>query len=230
MAHVIEPATSGRAKCRGCGEKIVKDELRFGEVTENPFGEGDQTLWFHPVCGAFKRPEPFIEAMAATLIEDGSVADLEAIDTPAARGQTIAWLRDQSRVGLNHPLLPRIDGAGRAPTGRAHCRSCREPINKDDWRIGLVYYEEGYFNPSGFIHVGCWRAYFETEDEERARVEGDGEREKPAGEEGDGERTEGERADGGSLEAGMVLARVAHFSPELTPTDLAAIHGELRSS
>ena len=55
MPHVLEPATSGRAKCRGCGEKIAKDELRFGEVTENPYGEGDRTLWFHPVCGAYKR-------------------------------------------------------------------------------------------------------------------------------------------------------------------------------
>ena len=228
MPHVIEPATSGRAKCRGCGEKIAKDELRFGEVTENPYGDGDRTFWFHPVCGAYKRPDPFIEAMAATLVEDGSVADLEAIETPAARGETIAWLRDQSRVGLNHPLLPRIDGAGRAPTGRAHCRRCREPIDKDDWRIGLVYYDEGYFSPSGFIHVGCWRGYFE--DEERAGVEGDGEPEAPAGEEGDGERTAGERAAGESLEAGMVLERVAHFSPELTPTDLAEIDGRLRSS
>ena len=116
MPHLIEPASSGRAKCRGCGEKIAKGELRFGEVTENPYGEGDRTLWFHPICGAYKRPEPFVEAMAATLIEGGSVADIETIETPAAAGETVAWLRDESRVGLNHRRLPRIDGAGRAPT------------------------------------------------------------------------------------------------------------------
>jgi hypothetical protein len=56
--------------------------------------------------------------MAATLIEGGSVADIETIETPAAAGETVAWLRDESRVGLNHRRLPRIDGAGRAPTGR----------------------------------------------------------------------------------------------------------------
>ena len=222
MLHVIEPAASGRAKCRGCGQKIAKDELRFGEVTENPYGDGDRTLWFHPVCGAYKRPEPFVEAMAATLAGDGLVAELEAIETPAAEGETIAWLRDQSRVGLNHRRLPRIDSAGRAPTGRARCRSCREPIAKDAWRIGLVYYEEGYFNPSGFIHASCWREYFEAKGEELA---GDGRDGEPA----ERERADGESLAGERLEAGMVLDRVAHFSPALTPTDLAAIDGELKA-
>jgi hypothetical protein len=27
-----------------------------------------------------------------------------------------------------------------------------------------VFYEEGQFNPSGFIHFGCRKEYFETED------------------------------------------------------------------
>ena len=31
MGHVIEPAASGRAKCRGCGKPIAKNELRLGE-------------------------------------------------------------------------------------------------------------------------------------------------------------------------------------------------------
>jgi len=38
MPHVIEPATSARAKCRGCDLKIDKGELRFGERQPNAFG------------------------------------------------------------------------------------------------------------------------------------------------------------------------------------------------
>ena len=30
MPHLIEPASSGRAKCRGCGKLIAKGELRLG--------------------------------------------------------------------------------------------------------------------------------------------------------------------------------------------------------
>lgn len=156
MPHTIEPAASGRAKCRGCGNKIANRELRFGERLDNPFGEGEMTLWFHVVCGAYKRPEPFLEVL------DGTDADLETLDTPADGEHTADWLRAEATVGVQHRRLPRLDGAGRAPTGRARCRSCKELIAKNDWRIGLVYYEEGFFNPSGFIHVPCARDYFEA--------------------------------------------------------------------
>jgi len=154
MLHTIEPAASGRAKCRGCDNKIAKGELRFGERMENPFGEGEMTLWFHLVCGVYKRPEPFLEVLEQTN------ADLESAATPAAAGHTIDWLRAEAGIGLEHPRLPRLDGAGPAPTGRARCRACKEIIEKDAWRIGLVYYEEGFFNPSGFIHAACARSYF----------------------------------------------------------------------
>ncbi len=156
MPHTIEPAASGRAKCRGCDEKIAKDELRFGERLENPFGEGLMTLWFHIVCGAYKRPEPFLQAL------DEAGADLETVETPAADGHTADWLRAEAAIGLEHRRLPRLTGAGPSPTGRARCRACKEIIPKDSWRIALVYYEEGFFNPSGFIHAGCARDYFEA--------------------------------------------------------------------
>ncbi len=156
MPHTIEPAASGRAKCRGCDQRIAKSELRFGERLENPFGEGEMTLWFHPVCGVYKRPEPFLEALEST------THDLESVQTPAARGHTADWLRAEAAIGREHRRLPRLTGAGHAPTGRARCRSCKQLIAQDSWRIGLVYYEEGFFNPSGFIHAACARDYFEA--------------------------------------------------------------------
>src|SRR5947207_3050798 len=61
MPHVMEPATSARATCRGCNQKIAKGELRFGERQPNAFGEGEMTLWFHLACAAYKRPEAFLE-------------------------------------------------------------------------------------------------------------------------------------------------------------------------
>ena len=54
MPHVFEEASSGRSKCRGCGVPIAKGELRFGERLPNPFGEGEVTHWFHPMCAAWK--------------------------------------------------------------------------------------------------------------------------------------------------------------------------------
>ena len=63
---MIERATSSRATCRGCGAKIARDELRFGERLPNPFADegGEMTHWFHLACAAFTRPEPFLETVA----------------------------------------------------------------------------------------------------------------------------------------------------------------------
>ena len=150
MPHVIEPAPSGRAACRGCGGKIPKEALRFGERLPNPYGDegGEMTHWFHLLCAAYRRPEPLLEALAATA---DAIAD-------------VAQLTEQAQLGVTHRRLPRVSTAGRASTGRATCRACKEAIAKDTWRIALVYYEDGRFVPSGFIHAGCTRAYIETTD------------------------------------------------------------------
>jgi len=150
IVHTIEPAASSRANCRGCGEKIAKDELRLGARLPNPYGEGELTLWFHLVCGAYKRPEPYLEAARSTT---------ETIDNAE-------WLETEAKRSLEHRRLPRLNGADRAPTGRARCRSCKEPIEKGAWRISIVYYDEevNRFEPSGFIHPKCAKDYFGTND------------------------------------------------------------------
>jgi hypothetical protein len=73
-------------------------------------------------------------------------------------------LAAEARRGVDHPRLARIDGAERSPSARAQCRACQQAIDKGAWRIRLVSYEDGRFQPSGFIHVPCSQAYFETPD------------------------------------------------------------------
>lgn len=147
MGHTIEAALSGRAKCRGCGKKIEKDELRLGERLPNPYAEdADMTVWFHVDCGAFKRPEAALEALQG--------AGSEVRDSERLRGV--------AQEGVEHRRLPRADGVERSPTGRARCRSCSEMIAKDTWRIRLAFFEEGRFNPGGFVHLGCCQEYFGT--------------------------------------------------------------------
>ena len=98
------------------------------------------TLWFHLTCAAYSRPEAFLA------LESDKPASLEAA----------------ARFGIEHRRVPRLHGAERATSGRAHCRSCRELIGKGEWRIALVFFEEYRFNPGGYIHAGCALAYFET--------------------------------------------------------------------
>jgi hypothetical protein len=148
MPHVFELAPTGRSKCRGCGQPIAKGELRFGEGLPNPFAEGEMTHWFHPLCAAYKRPEPLVEALGAATQE---IPDRGKLDEAARRSAA-------------HPRVPRIDGAERAPSGQARCRHCKELIERGEWRIRLVFHEEGTFSPSGFVHLTCRAAYFETGD------------------------------------------------------------------
>ena len=143
MPHVFEPAASGRSKCRGCGRALEKGEVRFGEHLPNPFADGaEMTLWFHPLCAAYKRPEAILEA-----IDQAPVGDREMLEKAA-------------RASVAQQRVQRIDGIERA-RGQATCRHCREPIPRGEWRIRLVFFEEGRFNPSGFIHVKCAPGYFE---------------------------------------------------------------------
>src|SRR4051812_43675167 len=99
MPHVFQPAATGRAKCRGCKQPLAKGELRFGESLPNPFGDGEVMHWFHPLCAAYKRPEPLLEALGTHAVAEA--ASLEPV----------------ARAAMAHPKLQRIDGAEISPSG-----------------------------------------------------------------------------------------------------------------
>jgi hypothetical protein len=104
------------------------------------------TLWFHPACAAYRRPQPLLEALGEAI---ESVPDREGLERAA-------------RSSLAHRRIERIDGAELSPRGQARCRSCRETIVRGSWRIRLVFYEEGgRFSPGGYVHLACRKAYFE---------------------------------------------------------------------
>jgi hypothetical protein len=149
VPQVIERAASGRAKCRGCGNAIAKDTMRVGEAVPNLYADAEgaeATHWYHPVCAAYRRPDAFLQAIKAS---PGALPDPGGLAAAA-------------REGITHQRLPRVDQAGRAPSGRATCRECRAAIPKDAWRIGLLFWQDGRFSPAGFVHAGCVGAYFET--------------------------------------------------------------------
>lgn len=153
MPHTVEIASSGRSKCRGCGARIDKGELRFGERLPNVFADGEMTLWFHPICAAYRRPEALC-ALVAEGTPEVPTEDGNAIDWPA--------LEAIAKLGVEHPRLQRVATTQRAKTGRASCRHCREAIGKDSLRIALQYFEDARFTPSGFLHPGCATAYVGT--------------------------------------------------------------------
>lgn len=148
VADQIQPASSGRSKCRGCGRAIAAGELRFGESLPNAYGEGEALFWCHLVCAACMRPEKFLPV-------------LEACESDISER---AWLGAAATFGVAHRRLPRLSHVERAASGRARCRLCHEPVDKGAWRFALQMFEEGRFSPIGTIHVECAQAYFGTID------------------------------------------------------------------
>jgi hypothetical protein len=144
MTSVIERASSGRAKCRTCGQAIAKGEERFGEALPNAYGEGESLFWFHLRCAACSRPEALLG-----MLEQGQAAPEGALD-----------LIELAREGVAQPRLSRILKAERASSGRARCRHCRELIEQGSLRLALQMFEEGRFNSIGTIHASCAVHYF----------------------------------------------------------------------
>jgi hypothetical protein len=120
--------------------------MRFGETLPNSFGGGEMTLWFHPMCAAYKLPDSMLAALQ---------------ETPTPHSEPLQHAAQKSK---EHPRLARIGGAERSKSGQAGCRHCQEPIEKGSWRVRIVYYEEGRFAPGGYIHASCSRPYLETDD------------------------------------------------------------------
>ena len=106
------------------------------------------TIWYHLKCAAYRRPEPFLEALLAV---DQGLDDQY-------------MLRSAAEFSLAHRRVCRIGGVERSSSGRARCRACRELIARDILRIPLLFYEEGLFAASGFVHVTCAAGYFESDD------------------------------------------------------------------
>lgn len=159
MPDRLEPAASGRARCRACNGNIEKGTLRFGEELVGTYGDGGQpsVFWFHPRCAAQRRAEK----MLVILREHPRAGEL-----PDREG-----LQAMAEEGAASPLLERLAGAERAASGRARCRQCQELIPAGAWRLRLsTFAESGFFDPLGFIHPACAALYFQLPELDPARL------------------------------------------------------------
>ena len=141
MPDVIEPAASGRAKCRACGEKIEKGALRFGEAIPNPYGEGEETKgWFHLACAAEQRAEKLRAILGSY---PGDIPNRDEID-------------GRMRAALDNPKLVPVRRAERSPSGRATCQDCHEKIEKGALRVVLEREADvPAMSTNSFIHAAC---------------------------------------------------------------------------
>lgn len=159
MANVIEEAKSGRASCRTCKKPIAKGDLRFGEEAANAFGDTPSMRWHHLQCAAEKLPAELKAAMEA---HPEPIANRAELDTA---------IEESLKKGRGKPGgFPYVD---RAPTGRAKCMQCQEPIAKDTLRVAVEReIDTGAMVTKGarYMHPACVAANLEAEGADKGEL------------------------------------------------------------
>ena len=151
MGSHIEEAKSGRASCRTCKKPIAKGELRLGVEAANAFGDTPAMQWHHLPCAAHKLPKELEEALIAYPGDLPNRGEL-------AQAITLA-------IATGHAKPAGLPAADRAPTGRARCLQCKEPIEKDSLRVAVERELEvgaTVQSGAGYLHPACVGAYLEA--------------------------------------------------------------------
>lgn len=144
MANLIEEAKSGRASCRTCKKPISKGELRLGVEVVTQFSASPSRAWHHLLCAAAKLPAELGAAMADY---GGAIANKADIDAAIAA----ALQKGNAKPG-GFPY------ADRAPTGRAKCMQCEQPIAKDAFRVAIereIDTGSTVTRGAGYLHPAC---------------------------------------------------------------------------
>lgn len=144
MANAIEEAKSGRASCRTCRKPIAKGELRLGVETQTQFSDTPSMQWHHVSCAAAKLPAELKAALAEYPGEVPNRAELDALLNEAAK-------KDAAKP----TGFPYVD---RAPTGRAKCMQCEQPIEKGSFRVAVereLTIGANVTRGAGYLHPGC---------------------------------------------------------------------------
>src|SRR6188474_363169 len=151
MANVIEEAKTGRASCRTCRKAIAKGELRLGVETQTQFSDAPSMQWHHLLCAASKLPDELTNALKEYAGEVPNRAEIDAA------------LADASKKSAAKPAgFPYAD---RAPTGRAKCLACEQPIEKTTFRVAVERELEigGVASRgAGYLHPRCVARNLET--------------------------------------------------------------------
>ncbi|HEU4727471.1 MAG TPA: hypothetical protein VFT22_06275 [Kofleriaceae bacterium] len=151
MANLIEEAKSGRASCRTCRKPIAKGELRLGVETQTQFSDTPSMQWHHLRCAADKHPAELQAALAEYPGEVPGRAEIDAALAEAAK-----------KAAARPPGFPYVD---RAPTGRARCLLCEQPIEKGTFRVAVERELEiggNVTRGAGYLHPRCVAANLEN--------------------------------------------------------------------
>ena len=144
----IEYAKSGRAGCKGCGEKILQDGLRLGKMVPSPHFDGFVPLWHHVPCYFRKKKcecdvadiEGFMDIKFddQKLIKELISGTTKVVVPVKTKGKGKAGGGGAAGGGAKSEYEVGDYAVEVAKSGRAKCRECEQPIAAGALRCGLV--------------------------------------------------------------------------------------------
>ena len=158
----IEPAKSGRSKCKECQEKILKDTIRVGSPYQFTSPSGTELTgysWYHLGC----TPGYIIPEALSFLKENPFEDDNQQKDTLSTLEQ---MFKDKPKRKSQGQRIDKSPFFEYAKSSRGKCQKCEEKIEKGVIRVAeslMVELDEGRKFPSHkYYHQDC---YFDhTED------------------------------------------------------------------
>lgn len=132
--YKVEYAKSGRSSCKGCKKLITVNTVRIGKLVPSPFFDGEMCLWHHMSC--LKKRETVI----LSLIQ--GIDQLRWKDQEKLKKSIIKSTKGKSEEDLLEEQSADKFIVGYAKSGKAHCRGCKEFIDKGTIRIGKMVRSE----------------------------------------------------------------------------------------
>ncbi|MHA2244651.1 MAG: hypothetical protein ACXADY_06745 [Candidatus Hodarchaeales archaeon] len=166
---IIEFSKSGRASCRTCRRKIVKEEIRIGipYTFTKPDGETITSYgYYHPLCAPRDKIETILEIVASSSTIDSE--NRSYITESLKKRQKEGTKSPQSRnAAMAKPFLEP------SKSSRGACRTCEKKIEKGIYRVAepsQVELDDGRkFFSHKFYHVQC---YLESASEPKSVFQG----------------------------------------------------------
>ncbi|XP_013185212.2 poly [ADP-ribose] polymerase isoform X1 [Amyelois transitella] len=167
LPYRAEYASSGRAGCKGCKDKIEQGKLRIARMVQSAFHDGKQPNWYHEECFFEKqRPKSVDEVGNFNKLKSADQKRLSTKIDEVSQGAVVMVANEKPKGKSKKRAATAVVGALKdfgveyAKSSRASCKHCEIKICKDEVRIRKTVFDTEIGSKYGgqplWHHVKCF--------------------------------------------------------------------------
>ncbi|XP_053602526.1 poly [ADP-ribose] polymerase [Plodia interpunctella] len=167
LPYYTEYATSSRAGCKGCKDKIAQGNLRIARMVQSAFHDGKQPNWYHEEC-FFEKQRPSSVDEIANFNKLKSADQKRIVNKINEVGQSAVLVvknekskgKSKKRASTSVVGALKDFGVEYSKSSRASCKHCEIKICKDEVRIRKTVFDTDvgakYGGQPLWHHVKCF--------------------------------------------------------------------------